>query len=199
MPRQRIAADADRGGDVLLEELGVTQSAAEARGEADDRPFVSMPDMGRYGPIVTKVFDLPNPEEAFDRLLEALRVGTREFDSLQEAIDNAETNAREAHRLYVCAREQQEAFMIDAKIVEGAIRERAMGSLQAEKASGQRAKAITEADVEAKATTLFPEEWRELRMREVRARKMVEHLEHLAGLWKGRCFTLASMLSSRRA
>lgn len=199
MARRRIANSVDRQvADEVVDDLGLVQSAAAFRGEPEpppDEKDEGGPSMGSYAKIVERVFDLPDPDTEFAYLTEQLKVGAGEFDSVRTALGIAEGNALRAHRLYVNAREAEEAFKIDTRVVEGALREKAVAALQEEKAEGQRSKAITEADIMARVLTDHPDEYRHQEMSKLRSRKMIEHLEVLVDLWRSKCRSLAAILA----
>ena len=44
----------------------------------------------------------------------------------------------------------------------------------------------------------FPDEWRSISERRSKAKRMVEHLEHLSGLWKDRRASLDTMVKGAR-
>lgn len=178
---------------------GLEVSASTARGGDPAKPFGALPVLADgFTRITERVFDLPDPDAEYKTLEASLKLGTSEFDSLQQALDCAEDNARRAHRLYVNARVEGESYEFDAEVVEAAMRTHASAELQREKESGLRTKQITDADVTAKIAAMFPDEARDLRMRRIRARKMIEHLKEFADLWGSRCRSLAKMLESKR-
>jgi hypothetical protein len=174
---------------------GVTTTAGAMRAGV---PFTSQPELGEgYGRISVHVFDLPDPETEYRELVDQLG-HTTALDGPVERLDNAEDNARRAHRLYVCARVDAERFNLDAELVEAAMRGQAIERLQHEKTIGQRSKAITEADVTAMSAAMFPDEWRDLADRRIKSRKMLEHLEAFASLWTSRCHSLSRLIEARR-
>lgn len=179
---------------------GLTKSAAEVRGDAlDGTLFGALPTPGPgFDRVTERVFNQPDPDAEYEQLETALRLGTQAFDSITAALDGAEDNARRAHRLFVCARVDAERFTIDAEVIEAAMRTEAVAQLQREKDAGTRTKQITEGDIAAKVAAMFPDEHRDLAERKVKSRKMIEHLEAFAGLWRSRCYSLAKMLESKR-
>lgn len=182
---------------------GIEKSASEMRGGATQLRK-TVPDAERvsasdgFERITTRVFDLPNPEAEFDELERALKLGVQAYDAIAIAVDSAEDNARRAHKLYVCARADAERFNIDATIVEAAMRTEALAELQRERDSGTRTKQITDSDIASKIAAMFPDEHRDLAEKRIKNRKMIEHLEAFAGLWRSRCYTLAKILESKR-
>jgi hypothetical protein len=189
------AAAVHSDADELTRAAGIVVTAPAQRASPVNGTAAQSPAFQR---ITERVFDLPDPDGEYVELEAALTLGTSEFDSITKAVDAAEDDARRAHRLYVNAKLDYERFVADALLIEGAIRTEASASLQAEKDSGQRTKQITNADVLAKSAALFPDEWRDLAEKKVRAKLAVEHLERFADLWVGRCRSLGGMLASKR-
>lgn len=195
--REPFGAALKRELDQNARESALEVSAQAARGDAT--PFGALPTSGAgYDRIIERVFDMPDPDGEYDELERALVLGTRTYESVSDALDHAEDNARRAHRLYVNARVDAERFNIDADVIESAMRTQAVGELQREKDAGVRTKAITEADTTSKVAALFPDEYRDLAERKVKSRKMIEHLEVFAKLWGSRCYSLSKMLESKR-
>jgi hypothetical protein len=183
--------------DKSTREAGLVTSAQAVRGDAN--PFGALPGPGPgYDRITERVFNLPDPDAEYEDLEQALVLGTRTYESVSEALDRAEDNARRAHRLYVNARVDAERFNIDADVIESAMRTQAVGELQREKDAGVRTKTITETDTASKVAAMFPDEYRDLAERKVKSRKMVEHMEVFAKLWSSRCSSLSKMLESKR-
>lgn len=195
-PGRAVARAASREADAVTRAAGVVVAA----GAQSSAPFAGpMPEPGEgYARIVERVFSLPDPDAEYEALERALVLGTREFDSIHDALDHAEDNARRAHRLFVAAKLDYERFVADADVIEGAMRTEATADLQAEKESGARTKQITDADVRAKCAALFPDEFRDLAERRTSAKLAVEHLERFADLWVSRCRSLGGMLAARR-
>lgn len=196
LPEVPAAAGAHRRRAPALPE-GIEQSAGEVRGDVPATPFGELPAPGQgFDRIVETVFDLPDPMAEYEALEAALRTAPGAF--VNEALSAAEDHARRAHRLYVCARVDAERFNRDAATIEGAMRVQAVAELTSEKDAGTMKKQITEADIAARVATLYPDEVADLSDRRIRVRKMVEHMENFAALWKSRCVSLRSLLESRR-
>lgn len=171
--------------------------ASVARGE-EALPFAAQAEPGPgFGRIIERVFDLPDPEAEYQALEAALGAGSREQDSVAQALDGAEDYARRAHRLYVNAKVDLERFQADCDTVEGAMREQAVAALTVEKERGVRTKQITDADVRHRAAVMYPDEWRDALNRKAKGEGAVKHLERLADLWQGRCRSLAALLGRR--
>ena len=153
-----------------------------------------------YDRIIEHVFTVA-PWESYEQLEEGLKIGEAskaDYATVCDALDSAEDNARQAHRLFVAARVTRERFEMDADVILAGMREEATMSLQAEKAKGDRSKAITDADVVARMISLFPDQYRATEEKKLRARKAVEHLEVFAELWKNRPRTLAAIITTMR-
>ena len=122
----------------------------------------------------------------------------KDYADLVDALDAATDNARRAHRLVAAGKVLLETFEIDVSLVMGDMRAQANASLQDEKAKGIRNKAITDADVESWMASHFADEYRSHTERRAKAKRMVDHLERLADLWKTRCGTLDTMVKGSR-
>jgi len=184
----------DDEADIRARAAGIVSPADAARTHAQSLPTLE----DGYLAVQERIFTLPDPNAEYDELERAMKLGTREFDSVSRALDDAEDNARRAHKLYVNARLEYERFSIDADIIEAGMAAQARTELEREKETGQRSKQITQEDVKHKCLVMFPDEWRDLAERRVKGRKMLEHLERFAELWKTRCFSLAKQLEARR-
>ena len=91
-----------------------------------------------------------------------------------------------------------EKWELDVNELTSRMRLNATDKLEEEKLEGERKKAITNADVEAKMAELYPDEVRHQRLKRARTKGTVEHLERLASLWSQRCSTLGTMLKTLR-
>lgn len=153
-----------------------------------------------FARILERAFSV-NPWKEYEDLEQGLRIGERGYadrDTLARARNDAEDNARRAHALYCAARVEQERVELDARMIEGAARREAIRSLQAEKETGTRAKAITKDDVEDQVMVQFPDEYRALQLMRLKLRKLVEHMERLSDLWKSRCSAITNLLDKAR-
>lgn len=161
--------------------------------DLDNLPILAAP----WLKIQERVFDLPDPEtehaelEAELRLTDALTPG-----NLSEALNNAEDNARRAHRLYVTALAAYEAFELEMTPVVEAMRETANKDLQGEKDRKERSKAITDADIKGRASVMFPDEWARVQRRRIEAEAMMSSLKMFAELWKQRCYSLSALVNA---
>ena len=150
-----------------------------------------------FAAITETVFELADPMTEYEVLEKALKLDDALAPAvLQAALNDAEDNARRAHRLYVIARADYERFESESRPVIEGMRDAANRELQAEKDNKQRSKAITEDDVIGRASVLFPDEWRSVHNRHVKAEGMLDHLKVLANLWAQRCYSLSTMLNA---
>lgn len=167
-------------------------------------------------PLFSYANKSPEASEAFDRVTERiftvdildsfdyveskLKIGLQRTDygTLLESLDEAEENARIAHKIYAAAKVERESWDIDAEVIKSAIWKAAKSSLEGDKAAGKLTKQITDADVRSECAALYPDEWKRLSIREKKYRMAEEHLQHLAELWKIRCKTLQTMISTLR-
>jgi hypothetical protein len=165
-------------------------------GKANARELRANPQMSR---IFETLFQVDIWEE-FKRLRTALKVGEkhRDYATLMKSLDEAEDNSRIAHSLFVNARMLPEGFDANALVIESQMRKEATQELQDEKASGQRSKAITDADIVAQCATMFADEWTKLQADRKRHKLTVDHIEHLVDCWRSRCKSLQTMVAKVR-
>lgn len=150
--------------------------------------------------IVEVVF-VNNMQETWERLRKALVIGEKRSDhgTLQQALDRAEKNAHDAHRLYVTAKVEHQRWERENDVVFSAMWSKANRSLQKEKDDGLRSKQITDADIKARMATLWPDEYSAQETRRAKVKATVEALEDLAEQWKSRCRTLQTMMGKLRS
>jgi hypothetical protein len=149
--------------------------------------------------VVESVFNVDARAE-YEDLEKSLFVGEQrgDYGTLLKALDEAETKARRAHKLYLGAKLEQTNWQLNADVTDGAMREAAMDELEAEKELGERKKMITEADVKGRMQSKFPDQFRHQAQQRVKVEGTVKHLERLSELWMGRCRTLGTMLGTLR-
>lgn len=150
--------------------------------------------------IVETVF-VNDIHETWQRLRKALKIGEKRSDhgTLQLALDDAEDNAHDAHRLYLTAKIERERWERENDTIWGAMWSEATRSLQHEKDTGVRAKQLTDADIKARVATLYPEEYQEIEVRRATIKAVVDSLEDLAVEWKSRCRTVNTMKGTLRS
>jgi len=149
--------------------------------------------------IVERVFSLPDALSQYDRLEKALKLGDERTDkgSLKKALDEAEYNARMAHKLYVNAKIEKVGFEKDFAVLTAPMMLTATERLQAEKDKGTRSKQITDGDVQAMAAQMYPDAYRDHAIRVAKIAGMVEHTQKLSELWSQRCSGLQTQLNQR--
>jgi hypothetical protein len=155
-------------------------------------------DSGFLAIVETLVVD--DPMAYYGELEKALVVGDKRTDygTVMKHLDEAEKNARMAHRLWQSGRIEQKRWELENEVVHSAIRREATRSLQHEKESGTRAKMVTDADVESRMASLFPDEYRAQGHKRAKVRSMVDSLQNLAEVWMSRCKSLQVILSKQR-
>lgn len=178
------------------------EAVAEGLGAAEHRHAIGAPSMGAgFERITSRVFRVDVLAE-YEALEQGLKFSTpahrADYSELVDALDEATDNARRAHLLVVNGKVVLEAFELDTKIVLSDMRAQATAALQREKDSGQRSKQITDADVEAWMAHKFPDQWRDTESRRAKAKRMVDHLERLADLWKDRRQSLDTLVRGAR-
>ncbi len=150
--------------------------------------------------IITKVVKV-DVEKEYDRLLDALTLETSHISErglIKVALNHAEKNWWSARNIQCIASQNKAEWEIRQTVVIAAMWEAATLSLQSEKEDGNRSKAITNGDVEFRANSMFPDEWRFAKSREKSIELLIERLKQLADCWKSRCMTLRSMFDSSR-
>lgn len=152
----------------------------------------------RYLRMVESTFDLPNPDELFEELQEAIEItDALTPGKLQAELNKAEKNALRAHKLYVNTKTDHIVFEIEMDAVMGAMRDKVTAELQAEKDRGERNKAITDKDIKEYIAWRYADEWSEANTRKAKAEGMLKHVQKLADLWTQRCKSIASMLHAK--
>lgn len=167
-------------------------SANRRQGE---RPL--RPDMQRIVETITLEEEI---DVVWKRLEQSLQIGERRSESgvLLEALDEAETNARVAHRLYITAQILFDEWELENGPIFGKMRDDATRSLQREKDEGTRSKQITDADIEARCAYLFEDEWRTQQMRRKKSKYTVDSLKDLVEKWSSRCKSLQTLYGKAR-
>jgi len=154
-----------------------------------------------YDRVVDRVFRIDADGEYAQletRLKLSMRASRADYGSVVDALDEAEDLARRAMALYVNGKVAVAAFEIDARVIEGALREQAVSGLEAEKERGERKKAITEGDVDGRIASMFPDEYRDLAVKRSKAKEVCVYFERLAELWKERARDLRAMVGNAR-
>lgn len=149
---------------------------------------------------ITEMVFVENPLEVYKQLEAALRVGEKRSDhgTMMRALDEAEGNARMAHRLYITAKVEQDRWERENGVVFGAMRAEATRALQREKDQGGRSKQITDADVESMCATLYPDEYQHQEHKRKRVKAMVDSMANLVDAWNSRCRGLQVAVTKMR-
>lgn len=149
--------------------------------------------------IVTSIF-VEKPWEEYQHLERALKIGQTRSDhgSVNKHLDNAEANARRAHRLWMTAKVERERWERGNATVFAAMRGEATKVLQREKDQGLRSKQITDADVDSQCAALYPDEWMHQEIKRKQVKAMEDSMQNLAEMWNSRCRSLQAMLSKLR-
>jgi hypothetical protein len=199
---------------------GTYPNVGEERAKVDERAAASaftgeFPSANRssdapdYSPalrrVVETIFLKEDEIEATARdLVVELRIGDarNDYGTVMRRLDEAEDNARKAHRLWVTARAERERYELDAQAIEGALRERAIALINSdrldEKVATGKSKTVTEADVKLKIASQFADEWTALEHERSRLKLAVEHFEHQVGNWASRCRSLQTIAGKLR-
>ena len=160
-----------------------------------DRP-VYHPDFGR---IIERIYSVDVKAE-YDRLEESLKIGEKRGDrgTLAKSVDEAESNARTAHEIYLCAIRERARWEAEAEVVMSPLRKQANEALQALKADGLHSKIITDADVRAKMAAQHPEEfkWHEEHLAKIKG--LEEATKKMSELWTSRCASVRLMYDKAR-
>lgn len=195
MPRRRITQAAVAAAVEATNDL-VEQAPAQASAPLPPDPVNGpLPKLTRFAGVVERIYTTEglDIDAEYDRLENALALNFAGAQSIDDSLNTVQRNALDAHRLYLLAVLDVEAFKIDNDVAMGAYRQAATAALQAEKDAGQRSKQITDADVRDRAAVMYPEQWREGTEEKLRAEGLLEQLRRLAELWKERSYALGKM------
>ena len=149
---------------------------------------------------IVETLVIEDPWEQYRKLERLLRAGPKRTDrgTMLRRLDEAESCARLAHRLYMNAMLERRRWELDNQVISSACREKAKATLQRDKESGEHSKQITDEDVLTRAALLFPDEYRATENKYARVKRMVDSMEHLSRMWESRCRTLATFVTKMR-
>ena len=141
-----------------------------------------------------------DPWETYQQLEERLRIGDerKDYGRVVKELDDAESNARLAHRLWTTALVAREEWEQNNEVVFAAMRDNATRELQDEKAAGNRNKTITDADIVSRCALNWPDEYGHQEVKRKKVKAMEESMKDLAAKWDSRCRTLATIASKLR-
>lgn len=151
--------------------------------------------------VVETIF-VDDVASTYDRLEVELRGDERrsEHAFLKARADRAAENYFLAHRLMATAKLERTAFEVENQVVFGAAREAARKSLLDEadrkKAAKESTKAVTDADVDARAATMFPDAFTAYEKAKRKLELAVRALEALAEAWQIRARMLSAMIAT---
>ncbi len=203
---------------VAAEDPGVADPFEDAGGRADPEPPPG-PATGSRDPVkwptANKAREVPmrpgfeamvdltfvdDPLPIYEALENDLVVGDQRDDrgTLLRALDMAEANARLAFKLWRTAQLEVKQWELDNQVINGAMRLEAQRALEAEKKNGLRTKMVTEADVDAMVSTLYPDEHRAQQVRRIKVHSMERNTENLVEMWNSKCRSLQAAVGKQR-
>jgi hypothetical protein len=149
--------------------------------------------------ITERVF-VKDPLSEYERLEKAMVIGDKrnDYGVVMRCLDEAEGNARMAHRLWQSAIVERKRWELNNEVVFSAMRDEATKTLQHEKQAGTRAKQVTDADVDSRVALLYPDEYKAQEVRRARSKAMVDSMGNLVEVWLSRCRTLQTLASKLR-
>lgn len=190
--------------EVLRESRASGVSDAKPQVEEDDPRAPKM--HSGFERIVRSIYEV-DVEEVYARIRDlrlpvSIDHATRE--TIRAALERAEECARDAHLLFCNARVALEGFEAESDTTMGVLRAAARDRLFAEyeaardPASKTKPKQLTDADVDAEVARSYSDAVRRYRVRREERKRMVDHLEQLASIWRSRRSTLEALLESAR-
>lgn len=136
---------------------------------------------------------MPLYQRLEDELNSSMKLGHQ-----ADALERAETNARAAFRLFLNADSNLSMWKLGHERTMSAFREVAGEKLQQEKDLKLRSKAITEADITAKMTDMFPDEVVRAEQRRLQFESVKKDLEHLVKMWSDKIRSLQVLVGKGR-
>jgi hypothetical protein len=154
----------------------------------------------RFAFVEERVFAPIDFGTVYDVIEGWLRLGERRTEEafIRKAHEEGPDMLQQATRLYLQAKLAREKWEKENDVMFGAMREQASEVLEAEKASGKRKKAITEADVDAKCAALFPDQYRAQEIKRRKAKLTEDALSKLVEVCGVRCRHLDTMMHKLR-
>ena len=148
--------------------------------------------------IIEAEFDTDTDLVAEKERLEDVLDSSNRQGHQASALEQAETNARKAFRLLIRFRKMHAEWEMDNSTIFSAMRIEAEKALQREKEQGYRSKQITDKDVEAMISTMFPDEYRAQEVRRLEAKQTEKSLEHLVDMCGSKCKSLNTLVGKGR-
>jgi hypothetical protein len=186
------------------------------RGSVRDITVSESEDYNRLVETILKELDLDREYAELEALLE-VGDNRRDYATLNEQVDKADRRALQANALWGNAVIMHEKLKLDQQEVDASLWREATEALEKsapveeaeepeldadgkkrKKAAAPRKKPITNVDVEAKLRELYPDEWREGKLRVKKSELTVERCRQFSERWSNRCRALAGMLAACR-
>lgn len=145
-----------------------------------------------FGRVVEHIFAIEVSVEEVERLQRELALRDEDStrpEAIRLALNRAQKNANDAHRLYVVAKVEYELFETQCEKYLGPMREEALSKVIEEQGKA----GLTDKAVRSKMMKLFGDQMLLEQERREKAKATVEHLRRLADLWKERAFALNAM------
>lgn len=166
-------------------------------GERVEEPLSESEEFNQLVETVLREVDLDREYNELEKLLE-VGDNRRDYVTIFEALDKAESRALRAHGMWAVAKIELLRVTLNQEAVDAALWTKASDSLEAEKEEGTRKKAITLDDVRARIAQQHPDEWRNSKVRLEKAKVAVERCLHFAALWKDKIRSLQTMLATMK-
>jgi hypothetical protein len=154
----------------------------------------------RFEKIVERTF-APKDWSLFQDKLDAwMELGDRRTEEafIRKAHEEGPSIVREGYACYLQIRLARETWERENDVILGAMREQATEALQGEKDRGARNKTITEADIVAKCSTSFPDEWPRQESKRLKYKLTEDRAKHDVEDAILRCRHLDTMMSRLR-
>lgn len=167
------------------------------------QPAEEVPLGAGFQRIIEHVF-IDDVWASYEKLESTLRIGDerKDYGRVMKEVDDAETNAREAHRLWMTAKVERERWELENRVVFASMRETAQQQLEREKDAKIKAKEsskmITEEDMISRVALLFPDEYRHQEVTRKKVKAMEDSMADLAAKWDSRCRSLGTVANKLR-
>lgn len=144
-----------------------------------------------WGLVITDVFSI-DVHATFKQLEKDLTLGdgATEYGTVLHAVDASARNLYQAARLCRKAKLEDEKFSAELDRDLEVLRSTAVAQLEAEKRSGERSKAPTIADIDARMLANWPDKVTSVRTRKAEMHGAMRAIEALEAAWKERCQSL---------
>lgn len=163
-----------------------------AQRKAKEHPI--RPDAAR---VVETTF-LVDVTDAIDEAKKFLSASALEDGALLRMLDRGDRLVYAANKAYLSFRLERERWETQNEVIFASMRNAASKALEDEKASGQRAKQITDADVVARAALMFGDEWVDQTQRRRSAKLAEDDLKFLTERVGEKVRTLQAISSRHR-